>query len=118
LLVCACATTGPEREGDLRAWIVGQWLLMEPDLQFPQSCRTDLPIDYRADGTYQMLGESGVWRLEGDRLREGATAAEEPAMSRVGTTVVNRIERLGRDRMRKRFEDGGTAILRRCPAIE
>ena len=117
-LLCACATTGPAREADLSEWLVGDWLLIEPDLQFPLACRTDLPISYRADGTYEMLGETGVWRLEGNRLHEGPTLVEDGDASRVGTITVNRIERRGRDRMLKRFQGGGTATLRRCEAAE
>ena len=115
LLLSACTTTGggapPSRE-----WLVGTWLLIGPDLEYPLACASGLPITYEADGTYHMFEEQGVWRLEGNRLYEGATQADDPVEARVGVTNVNRVARRGPDEMEKRFEDGGRATLRRCPS--
>lgn len=46
-----------------RAWLLGTWV-------FASSCETDNYITYNADGTFNALGTSGTYTLEGDVLRE------------------------------------------------
>jgi hypothetical protein len=118
LLLAGCATV--DRPLPTPQWLKGAWLVMlkgegERDLF---ACNSGLPIAYSADGTYTMWEESGVWSIEGDRLIETATEAHEhvdPAEVALDRRFVNRIERLGADKMRKTLEDGSRMILRRCP---
>jgi hypothetical protein len=93
--------------------------MTDPDLEFPASCASGLPISYDLRGTYSLFDESGTWRLEGDRLSETATEAHEdviePTEVQIGVTFVSRIQRRGRDMFRKTFADGRTETFRRCP---
>ena len=117
LALAACATVPPS--GDARARLVGTWLLMEPDLHFPTSCASGLPISYAADGTFAMFEEYGNWRLEGDVLTEtvtGVTEAGDPGEAEIGRPFVSRIAWRGRDRFQKRYREGNVETFRRCPA--
>jgi hypothetical protein len=114
LLASGCATMRPGAEQPSAAWLVGTWVLLAPDLEFPLACSSGLPIAYQADGTYRMFEEAGTWRLEGDRLHETPTEAEDPRETRIGETHRNRIVRRGPDEMVKYFADGGSETLRRC----
>jgi hypothetical protein len=117
LALGACATTPPA--GDARARLVGTWLLMEPDLDFPTSCASGLPISYAADGSFAMFEETGVWRLDGDVLTETVTAVTEagdPAEAQIGRPFVARIAWRGRNRFLKRYAEGNVETFRRCPA--
>lgn len=115
MLIAGCTTIRHPAQMPLGQWLIGTWLLIEPDLQFPLACASGLPITYEADGTYHMFGERGVWRLEGDRLHEGPTETDDADRSRVGVRHVNRIDRRGPDEMEKRFQNGGAETFRRCP---
>ena len=113
----ACATTPPS--GDARARLVGTWLLIEPDLHFPTSCASGLPIAYSADGTFALFEETGVWRLDGRVLTETTTAfteAGDPDMSHLNVPYVSTIDWRSRHRFRKRYADGNVETFRRCPA--
>jgi hypothetical protein len=117
LALGACATTPPGPSGPER--LVGTWLMIEADLEFPLACASGLPIAYAADGTYALYEESGVWRLDGDVLTETATAlteAGDPDTSHLGRPFVSRIRWRGPDRFRKRFAEGNVETFRRCPA--
>jgi hypothetical protein len=116
-LLGACATTGSSQP---RAeWLVGTWLMLAPDLEFPTACASGLPISYQRDGTYRLFEEHGTWRLEGDRLTETATGATEdvidPAEVQIGVPFVSRIDWQGRDTFRKTYADGSVETFRRCP---
>jgi hypothetical protein len=116
LLLAGCATV--ERPLPTPQWLDGSWLVMLKGERDTAACASGLPIAYSADGTYTMWEESGVWILENNRLIEMATEAHDhvdPAEVALGRRFVNRIERLGEDRMRKTLEDGSRQILRRCP---
>lgn len=119
LALGACATTPPGSAGPAR--LIGTWLLIAPDLEFPLACESGLPISYAADGTYALYEESGVWRLDGDVLTETTTAiteAGDPETSHLGRPFVSRIRWRGPDRFRKRFAGGNVETFRRCPAGE
>lgn len=102
-------------------WLDGVWLVMLKGERDLAACASGLPIAYSADGTYNMWEESGVWRLEGNRLIETATEAHDtvdPSEVALGRRFVNRIERISENEMRKTLEDGTRMILRRCPPPE
>lgn len=102
-----------------RDWLVGTWILIEREADRDLDlCDSGLPITYRADGTYSLFEETGVWRLRGRRLTEtatAATAAGDPADVEIGRPYRSRIARVGPDEMRKRFADGARMTLLRCP---
>lgn len=120
-LLAACATTARPPAADATAaptaaWLVGTWVLLQPGVDFPADCGSGLPITYLPNGTYSMSEEQGRWRLRGDRIEETATDVEGEE-NHVGVTIRNGIRRVGPDEMEKRFEDGSTGTLRRCPQV-
>ena len=114
LSLAGCATTRASSESD---WLVGSWLMMEGDVEFPLACESGLPIHYSRDGTYVLFEGDGTWRLRGDRLTETATdsAADEPEAA-IGVPFTSRIQRIGPDEFRKTFAGGEAATFRRCPS--
>lgn len=115
-LLAGCATTEASAPGP--EWLVGTWLMLSDDLDFPAACASGLPIVYNRDGSYGLFEEYGTWRLEGDRLTEmatGATEVEDPAEIEIGVPFVSRIERQSPDAFAKTFADGTVEIFRRCP---
>jgi hypothetical protein len=112
-LVVACAST-PRTSAP--QWLVGTWIMMDAHTSFPAGCASDLPIAYRADGTYLYLDERGTWRLDGDRLTETVLEGGEPGES--GEPMITGIEVAGPDSFTKTWPDGESAIFRRCPQPE
>ncbi len=116
LLLAGCSTTGPRSEA---SWLVGTWLMMSEDLEFPLACSSGLPIQYDSRGTYHLFDQDGRWRLQGDRLTETAQrlhpTAEPESSSEIGRPYVSRLERQGPDAFRKTFVDGSSELFRRCP---
>ncbi|WP_129791170.1 hypothetical protein [Sphingosinicella sp. CPCC 101087] len=114
--LAACATVEQRDASEPR--LVGTWLLMEPDVEFPLACASDVPVRYDADGRYHLFEESGTWRLDGDRLTETATEILEsgdPETAELGRPFVSRIEWLGADAFRKFPQGAEAANFRRCP---
>jgi hypothetical protein len=115
----ACAAT-PALERPSGAWLVGVWAMMETAGDRDMGhCASGLPISYAPDGTYALFEESGIWRLEGDRLTETATQAHEDVASpeevQIGRPFTSRLRALGPDAFAKHYADGSTEIFRRCP---
>jgi hypothetical protein len=110
LAACATTRTSP-------SWLVGTWLMMEPDVEFPLACASGLPIIYHADGTYDLMEGGGTWRLAGARLIETAQVndAADSGPPDLGRAYVAEIERLGPDAFRKTYADGAVETFRRCP---
>ena len=119
LALTGCATT--RVPGDSRSRLVGTWLMIEGDVEFPTACASGLPIIYHADGTLTLFGERGTWRLDRDILTETITEAGEHSefeRSEIGRPHVARIAWRGRDRFRKLYADGAVESFRRCPPAE
>ncbi len=118
LLLPACAP-GPVVSSDAspsREWLIGHWIVSDDGSR--RACQGDTGVRYAADGTYNLLEEVGVWRLEGDRLSETATKATEvaaPGEVEVGRTVLSRIRRQAPDEMVKTLAEESTLLLLRCP---
>lgn len=121
LLVAGCATPPRPGAGARAQWLPGVWLVMESEQDRSLlACASGLPIRYKADGTYVLFEESGVWRLDGNRLTETATEASEqgdPAEVQIGRPHVSTLQRIDPDSFLKTFADGGRALFRRCPAV-
>ncbi len=116
VLVAGCATT-PQQTRDPN-WLVGTWLMLDDEIEYPLACASGLPIAYAADHTYRLFEESGRWRLDGDRLTETATEISDPgdeASPEIGRAYVSRIERRGPNEFRKTFADRNIETFRRCP---
>ena len=116
-LLGGCATTGAPGRGDAR--LVGTWLVLSNEIEFPLACASGLPITYNGDRTYDLFEAYGTWRLDGDRLTEtptGATEVEDPAEIPIGVPFISRIEWRGPDTIVKTLADGTVETLRRCPA--
>ena len=116
-LTAACATTSRPTAGE--HWLVGAWLMLGPDVEFPLACASGLPIRYDAGGRYVLFEGSGTWQLDGDRLTEIATGGSETAdegAPEIGRPYVSRIEQTGPDAFRKTYADGDVETFRRCPA--
>ena len=113
ILLAACATTPRQASPAAQSWLVGTWLMPDESTPFPLGCSSDQPIHYNADGTYAFYGESGTWRLDGDRLTETLTEGGEPA--EIGRPYVSRVERRGDEAFVKTVENGPAATFWRCP---
>lgn len=115
LLVAGCVTPSAPRPS---AWLVGLWLGEDEGVEFPLACASGLPIRYTASGGYETFEERGRWRLDGDRLTETATAANETADEGtidLGRPYQSSIAREGDDAFVKTFADGARMRFRRCP---
>lgn len=123
LLLAACATTQPPAAkqspaGPTAEWLAGTWLMIGDPAEHPSGCNSGLPIIYSRDGRYTLFEESGTWRLQGERLTETATEVHDhadPSEVALGRPFTSRIERTGRDSLRKTFADGSKAVFLRCP---
>jgi hypothetical protein len=95
--------------------------MMDGKVAYPAGCRSGLPIQYRADGTYAMWGEAGTWRLERDQLTETVRSAN-PLLSDssvpLGTSYRSTLRWNGADRFWKRYSDGKLVQFRRCPPTQ
>ena len=115
LLATGCATV-PDRSA--QPWLVGIWLMIEDDTQFPLACESGLPIRYDSNGRYFTYEEIGTWRLDGGRLTETATELNDTVEERapeLGRPYVSQVEHTGPDELRKTFAGGEQATFRRCP---
>lgn len=56
----------PMPPGGAAAWLVGLWA-------FGDSCDSGFTVQYDADGTVDNSGETGTWKLEGDKITETIT---------------------------------------------
>jgi hypothetical protein len=101
-----------------RTGLAGGWIFIAKNTRFPDACEGDSGITYKADGTYEMLEESGRWRLKGDRLTETPTkaheAAPQPGSVKVGQSFTSRLQWQRPDTFTKTFP-GYKVTLRRCP---
>ena len=100
-----------------RSRLAGTWIFIKSKTRFPDACQGDTGITYEADGTYQLLEESGTWRLKGDRLTETPTEAHEgaqPGSVKIGEPFTSRLQWQGPDTFTK-THPGGKITLRRCP---
>jgi hypothetical protein len=100
-------------------WFVGDWCFPEGHpLKMTDDVASDgdETITYRANGTWDALGESGIWRIVGDRLIETRTQAESWALGigeRIRTTTTTRITRHGRYAISMRGDRIGWSV--KCP---
>ena len=114
-LAAACVQTAPAHQDGERkpstAWLVGGWV---PE---GESCESDAGVRYDADGTWASYEAAGTWRLQGSSLvsvitRAWTEGAEVPMLR--PERHVERIEVLGPDKYRSRYEDGNVTTLVRC----
>lgn len=98
------------------AWMLGKWLWLNPGERYsPAECNADHNITYHRDGRYDLLDESGYWRVEGDRLIETMTSVGgtgDPADQ--GKPSILLIERKDQATLVVHGRNPGTMIL--CPA--
>jgi hypothetical protein len=97
--------------------LAGTWIFIKSKTRFPDACQGDTGITYEADGTYQLLEESGTWRLKADQLTETPTESHEgaqPGSVKIGEPFTSRLQWQGPDTFTKIFP-GGKITLRRCP---
>ena len=120
LLLTACGRTSTAAAAPDAQWLLGRWVLAQGSRERSlAACDSHSAIFYSADGTYSLWEEDGRWKLQGDRLTETATSANpdaQPVDVEIGRTFSSRVERLGADEMRKRYEDGTSRTFFRCPA--
>ena len=117
--LAGCATTAAMDPSS--TWLVGTWLMLDADLEFPTACASGLPIIYGPDGRFDIFEGEGTWRLDGDRLIETTTAVNEagdPADAQIGRPFESRIVRIGPDEFRKTYAEGAVETFRRCPSDE
>ena len=99
--------------------LVGTWLMMNEGVRFPQGCNSSLPVQYYSDGTLRLWGESGTWRLEGDRLIETSTDFDPLIVDRsdvqLGKPYVSTLRWNDRNRIWKQYADGDIREFLRCP---
>lgn len=118
LVSCASASAPQTPSSE---WLVGTWLMLDPDAEFPLECESGLPINYMVDGTYMLFGEVGTWRLEGATVHETATETTgtgDPSDVEIGRPYVSTLHRISQDRFLKRFENGQVGEFRRCPEVK
>lgn len=105
-----------------RSWLVGAWLMMDGRTEFPDGCGTHLPVQYFADGTSGLFGESWVWRLDGDKLTETQLAIDptkvDPAEAEIGKTFRSTLHWITKDRLSREYSDGDRYEFLRCPVAK
>lgn len=95
-------------------WLVGGWIVAEDSSRDRSACEGDSGVIYRADGTFEMLEQSGRWTLDGHTLTTRITESDDGA-AKVGSSETARIEPVGSDEAHLRYADGEEAVLLRCP---
>ncbi len=119
-LLLAAAGQPPTVDG---AYLLGNWVWAEPG-EAPdfEQCTGPLSMRYLADGTYEMVGELGTWKLDRGRITETATKVDFAvwgnAAPRVGIAEINRVQRVDENRFRKRHRNGAVSVFHRCPAAK
>jgi hypothetical protein len=92
---------------------------MDGHSEFPQVCGSHGTIQYHADGTYSLWGESWTWRLEGEVLTEALTDFDPLHVDRskddIGKEHVSTIRWVDQNTFLKRRADGSELAFRRCP---
>jgi hypothetical protein len=114
--LAACDALGlqPARQFEL----VSEWDWMDGQTEFPQVCGSDGTVQYHADGTSNLWGESWTWRLEGEVLTE-ALADFDPlhvdrSADEIGKEYVSTIQWVDKNTFLKRRADGSELAFRRC----